>query len=76
MEPDAPTAPSRGSNTDYNVLHLTWPSISNYGTASGGSTAAISSYEIQRNLGNSSISDATADIYLTLQGNPSNSTST
>jgi hypothetical protein len=46
VEPTAPTAPSRGLNTDYNVLHATWPSISSYTIASGGITAAITSYEV------------------------------
>jgi len=44
VEPNAPSAPVRGSNTDYNVLHITWASINDYTTASGGSTCKISSY--------------------------------
>ena len=44
VEPNAPSAPVRGSNTDFNVLHVTWAAITDFSTASGGSTAWISSY--------------------------------
>jgi hypothetical protein len=44
VEPNAPSAPVRGSNTDFNTLHITWASITDFSTASGGPTARITSY--------------------------------
>ncbi len=44
VEPNAPSAPVRGSNTDFNTLHITWASISDFSVASGGTTTRITSY--------------------------------
>lgn len=44
-EPVQMTSPVKGTNTNFNVLHFTWSSLT--GTANlGGSTTSISSYHI------------------------------
>jgi hypothetical protein len=40
-EPDAVGQPVEGADSTFNVLHAYWAAIPNYGTASGGVTAAI-----------------------------------
>lgn len=65
------SAPAKGSNTNYNILHFTWTAITGSNNI-GGSTASISSYHIQRNQGNNTV-DAT-DVWIDLGGLSSNDT--
>ncbi len=75
-EPDAPGTPNRGSNTDYNVLQTSWAGITSLTLAAGGITSSITSYEIQRNEGNTTAPDADSDTWISLQGFTSNNTAT
>jgi hypothetical protein len=66
VEPNAPGTPTRGSNTDYNVLHTSWSGLTNLNVNAGGVTSSITSYEIQRNIGNTTAEDDESDTWITL----------
>ena len=66
VEPNAPGTPTRGANTDYNVLHTSWAAITSLTLAAGGIKSSITSYEIQRNIGNTTAPDAESDTWISL----------
>jgi hypothetical protein len=57
-------------------LHTSWSSLSNLNVVAGGITSSITSYEIQRNLGNTSAPEADSDSWISLQGFNTNNTAT
>lgn len=68
IEPDAPEAPFKGADTKYNVLHTYWNTITDYILPSGGLTAAILSYNLQRNEGNNTDPDNATDVWVDING--------
>lgn len=66
VEPDAPGKPTRGSNTDYNILQTSWAGITSLTLAAGGITSSITSYEIQRNIGNTTAADPDSDTWISI----------
>jgi hypothetical protein len=49
--PQVPGTPKRGSLTSHLILHVTWPSIADYTSESGGATTNITSYNLQWDKG-------------------------
>ena len=67
-EPDAPAQPFKGADTKYNVLHTYWTTIPDFTLPSGGVTAAILSYHLQRNEGNNTDTETNTDTWTDLNG--------
>jgi hypothetical protein len=68
IEPDPPSAPLKGGDNKYNVLHAYWSAIPHYSVESGGVSAAILSYHLQRNEGNNTDSGTSTDTWTDLVG--------
>lgn len=67
-EPNKPSAPFKGADTKFNVLHTYWTKFTDYTVASGGVKSAILSYHLQRNDGNNTDPDVATDVWTDLNG--------